>query len=251
MARFAETVTVTAPALHRRRHLVGRSAADRAQAGAGHHRQHRLAGDEAERRQRRRRGDVARDRAVGRRQPVRVRARPRRALQQHDAGRARCCRRPSRTRRSCRSICSRRACIDSVQVSKSYSPDRSAEFAGGLVQIVPLKLPSQPVVDFSYGFSYYSTATGKSIPLSPLGSRDCAGASTTARARCRRAFPTTRSCGRASTRRTSATRRTQITAFGTLARATSGGRSTTTARRARTGARRSATASASSASSPA
>ncbi len=35
--------------------------------------------------------------------------------------------------------------IDSVQVSKSYSPDRSAEFAGGLVQIVPMKLPSQPV----------------------------------------------------------------------------------------------------------
>ena len=41
--------------------------------------------------------------------------------------------------------------IDSVQVSKSYSPDRSAEFAGGLVQIVPMKLPNQPVVDFSYG----------------------------------------------------------------------------------------------------
>ena len=35
--------------------------------------------------------------------------------------------------------------IDSVQVSKSYSPDRSAEFAGGLVQIVPMKFPSQPV----------------------------------------------------------------------------------------------------------
>ena len=31
--------------------------------------------------------------------------------------------------------------IDSVQVAKSYSPDKSAEFAGGLVQIVPLKLP--------------------------------------------------------------------------------------------------------------
>jgi len=65
--------------------------------------------------------------------------------------------------------------IDSVQVSKSYSPDRSAEFAGGLVQIVPLKLPSQPVVDFSYGLSFYSTATGKSIPVSPLGSRDWLG----------------------------------------------------------------------------
>lgn len=65
--------------------------------------------------------------------------------------------------------------IDSVQVSKSYSPDRSAEFAGGLVQIVPMKLPSQPVLDFSYGVDFYSTATGKSIPMSPLGSRDVWG----------------------------------------------------------------------------
>ena len=31
--------------------------------------------------------------------------------------------------------------VDSVQVHKSYSPDRSAEFAGGLVQITPMKLP--------------------------------------------------------------------------------------------------------------
>lgn len=65
--------------------------------------------------------------------------------------------------------------IDSVQVNKSYSPDRSAEFAGGLVQIVPMKLPTQPVVDFSYGVNHYSTATGKSIPLSPLGNRDVWG----------------------------------------------------------------------------
>ncbi|HEY5619611.1 MAG TPA: TonB-dependent receptor [Vicinamibacterales bacterium] len=65
--------------------------------------------------------------------------------------------------------------IDSVQVNKSYSPDRSAEFAGGLVQIVPIKLPAQPVVDLAYGVSFLSTATGKSIPLSPLGSRDVWG----------------------------------------------------------------------------
>jgi hypothetical protein len=62
--------------------------------------------------------------------------------------------------------------IDSVQVAKSYSPEKSAEFAGGLVQIVPLKLPNRPTADFSYGISHYSTATGKDIPLSPLGSRD-------------------------------------------------------------------------------
>jgi hypothetical protein len=72
--------------------------------------------------------------------------------------------------------------IDSVQVNKSYSPDRSAEFAGGLVQIVPMKLPVQPVVDLAYGLSIYSTATGKSIPLSPLGNRDVWGYDDGARA---------------------------------------------------------------------
>ena len=72
--------------------------------------------------------------------------------------------------------------IDSVQVNKSYSPDRSAEFAGGLVQIVPLRLPFQPVVDLSYGFNYYETATGKSITMSPLGSRDWLGFDNGARA---------------------------------------------------------------------
>jgi hypothetical protein len=65
--------------------------------------------------------------------------------------------------------------IDSVQVNKSYTADRSAEFAGGLVQIVPLKLPVQPLADFSYGLSFYSTATGKEIPMSPLGRRDWLG----------------------------------------------------------------------------
>jgi hypothetical protein len=65
--------------------------------------------------------------------------------------------------------------LDSIQVNKSYSPDRSAEFAGGLVQIVPLKLPDRPVAEFSYGINHSSTATGKSIPLSPVGSRDWLG----------------------------------------------------------------------------
>jgi hypothetical protein len=65
--------------------------------------------------------------------------------------------------------------IDSVQVNKSYSPDRSAEFAGGLVQINPMKLPTGPTIGLSYGLSYYSTATGKGIPLSPLGGHDVWG----------------------------------------------------------------------------
>jgi hypothetical protein len=72
--------------------------------------------------------------------------------------------------------------VDSVQVHKSYSPDRSAEFAGGLVQIMPMKLPVRPMLDFSYGASHISTATGKSLPLSPLGSRDVWGFDSGARA---------------------------------------------------------------------
>lgn len=72
--------------------------------------------------------------------------------------------------------------IDSVQVSKSYSPDRSAEFAGGLVQIAPMKLPTQPMVDLSYGLNFFTTATGKDIPLSPLGNRDFWGFDAGARA---------------------------------------------------------------------
>ena len=72
--------------------------------------------------------------------------------------------------------------LDSVQVNKSYSPDRSAEFAGGLVQIVPIKFPNRPVMDFSYGLNAYSNATGKSLPLSPLGRRDWLGFDAGARA---------------------------------------------------------------------
>lgn len=72
--------------------------------------------------------------------------------------------------------------IDSVQVSKSYLPDKSAEFAGGLVQVMPLKFPSRPVLDFGYGLQWSENATGKRIPLSPLGSLDWLGYDNGARA---------------------------------------------------------------------
>lgn len=72
--------------------------------------------------------------------------------------------------------------LDSVQVAKSYSPDRSAEFAGGLVQVNPIKLPSRPVFDISYGLTAYEIATGKKIPQSSLGSRDWLGFDDGARA---------------------------------------------------------------------
>jgi hypothetical protein len=79
--------------------------------------------------------------------------------------------------------------LDSIQVNKSYTPDRSAEFAGGLVQIVPTKLPQRPIMDLSYGVNYYATATGQDILLSPLGSRDWLGYDNGARA-LPSAFPT-------------------------------------------------------------
>lgn len=72
--------------------------------------------------------------------------------------------------------------LDNVSVTKSYSPDRSAEFAGGLVQITPLKLPSRPVISLSYGYAANAITTGKSIPLSPLGNRDWLGYDNGARA---------------------------------------------------------------------
>jgi len=62
--------------------------------------------------------------------------------------------------------------LDSVQVAKTYSVDKSAEFAGGLVQIQPLKFPNRPVFDLSFGLGFNSISTGKSMPQSPLGTRD-------------------------------------------------------------------------------
>jgi hypothetical protein len=67
-------------------------------------------------------------------------------------------------------------------VAKSYSADKSAEFAGGLVQNVPLKLPTRPVIDLAYGINFYSTATGKSILMSPLNGKDVWGFDDGARA---------------------------------------------------------------------
>lgn len=42
--------------------------------------------------------------------------------------------------------------LQSVSVVKSFTPDRSAEFAGGLVEIVPNKTTTGRMASFSYGF---------------------------------------------------------------------------------------------------
>ncbi|HEX6210252.1 MAG TPA: TonB-dependent receptor, partial [Methylomirabilota bacterium] len=65
--------------------------------------------------------------------------------------------------------------LDSVQIAKSYSPDKSAEFAGGLVQVVPLKLPSRPTLDVSYGMGWNSRTAGSDGLGYPGGGRDWLG----------------------------------------------------------------------------
>jgi hypothetical protein len=126
--------------------------------------------------------------------------------------------------------------LDSVQVAKSYSPDKSAEFAGGLVQVNPIKLPSRPVFDVSYGITAYEIATGKSIPLSPLGSRDWLGFDNGSRALPARSR-IRRSCAAASSRRTSASRPTRSPSSAAPS-TTPGGRPARTAPRAELGHRR-------------
>ncbi len=51
--------------------------------------------------------------------------------------------------------------VDNVKVAKTYSADQSAEFAGGLVQIEPLRFPSRPVFDVGFGLGYNSQTTGE------------------------------------------------------------------------------------------
>jgi hypothetical protein len=65
--------------------------------------------------------------------------------------------------------------IDSVQVAKTYVPDRSAEFAGGLVQIEPLRFPTGPALDGSWSLGVNSLTTGKGVLGYAGGGRDWLG----------------------------------------------------------------------------
>ena len=65
--------------------------------------------------------------------------------------------------------------LDKVSVIKSYSPDRSAEFAGGLVEIVPTRMPSRSVFDLSYQVGLNSQTVGEPIFDHPSGDRDWLG----------------------------------------------------------------------------
>ena len=65
--------------------------------------------------------------------------------------------------------------IDSVQVSKTYTPDKPSQFAGGLVEIVPMKLPDATSFEVSAGGGWNSLTTGALGLGYPGGGRDWAG----------------------------------------------------------------------------
>ncbi len=65
--------------------------------------------------------------------------------------------------------------LDSVQVVKTYQPDRSAEFAGGLVQIQPLKFPTGRSFTGGYAYGSNSLTNGKAGWDYPGGDRDAWG----------------------------------------------------------------------------
>ena len=53
------------------------------------------------------------------------------------------------------------ALLESVKVTKSYLPDKPAEFSGGLVEIEPINFPDGPVFSISGSGGYNSNTTGK------------------------------------------------------------------------------------------
>ena len=65
--------------------------------------------------------------------------------------------------------------IDSVQVSKTYTPDKPSQFAGGLVEIVPMKLPDATSFELSAGGGWNSLTTGAMGLGYPVGGRDWLG----------------------------------------------------------------------------
>ena len=61
--------------------------------------------------------------------------------------------------------------IDSVQISKTYTPDKSPQFAGGLTDILPKKLPNETSYEFSLSGAYNTLTTGRTGPSYDGGRR--------------------------------------------------------------------------------
>ena len=67
------------------------------------------------------------------------------------------------------------ALIQSVQVQKTYMPDKQGDFTGGLVQIEPLSFPDRQVFDFSIGYAFNSETTFQDFGTYPGGGYDWLG----------------------------------------------------------------------------
>jgi outer membrane receptor protein involved in Fe transport len=65
--------------------------------------------------------------------------------------------------------------IQSVQVQKTYMPDKPADFTGGLVEIEPLSFPDSRVFDVSFGYGFNSETTFQDFQNYPGGSYDWLG----------------------------------------------------------------------------
>ncbi len=67
------------------------------------------------------------------------------------------------------------ALLESVKVTKSYMPDKPAEFSGGLLEIEPINFPDRPVLSVSFSGGYNSNTTGKDGLSYPGGGTDWLG----------------------------------------------------------------------------
>lgn len=65
--------------------------------------------------------------------------------------------------------------LESVRVVKSFSPDQPGDFAGGIVEIQPLSLPSRAVLDASFTMGLNSQTAGETGLGYSGGSRDFLG----------------------------------------------------------------------------
>jgi len=71
--------------------------------------------------------------------------------------------------------------LESVSVVKSYTADRSADFAGGLVEVIPVRLPTRQMASFSYSFGGNSQSWGQDILDHGAGGRDWLGLTNSSR----------------------------------------------------------------------
>ncbi|MBP1615684.1 MAG: TonB-dependent receptor [Bacteroidetes bacterium] len=62
--------------------------------------------------------------------------------------------------------------VDAVTVAKTLTPDKSAEFGGGLVQVQTKDIPDKNFITMTYGLSVNSNTTGKNFLSMPMESRN-------------------------------------------------------------------------------